>query len=334
MECLENRIKAEILENGPMPLDRYMGLCIHHYYAHHHAIGVDGDFTTAPEISQIFGEMVGLWVTAQWYHLGQPSHFILCECGPGRGTLMADIMRVLNKTPACADAADIHLIETSPAMRERQLAAIKADISFHDDLHSLPGDRPIILVANEFLDALPVQQAVRTHQGWGMKVVGLEGDHLAFGVVPCPSLPFDTVEEGGMVEISPARLTFAQAVKLRLETQQGAALMIDYGYHSRPFGDTVQALYQKRPCAVLDHPGAADLTAHVDFNALAGLFDGLPHQLATQQAWLRGMGADQRLQTLSQGNPAHAETLKQGYQRLIAPEQMGDLFKVLEVRSA
>lgn len=332
MVGLSETLKTHIIENGPMPLDQYMDRCIQYYYANRPSIGAD--FTTAPEVSQIFGEMVGLWVTLQWHHLGQPDAFILCECGPGRGTLMADILRVLDKTPDCRQAASIHLVETSPTLREEQRKKLNVGVTFHDALNTLPKENPALLLANEFLDALPVRQLIKTESGWAEKMIGVEGNQLTLGLIPCASVPIDAVGTDDTVELSTARLSFAAQVKGLLKRQGGAALLIDYGYHERPLGDTIQALYKGRPCDILDHPGLADLTAHVDFRSLTGFFAPLPCQIATQKAWIQAMGGNERVTSLANANPAQAEPIKQSYNRLIDPQQMGELFKVLEVRSA
>lgn len=331
-----DNLKQTIQQNGPIPLDHFMGKAIAHYYTHHHAIGAQGDFTTAPEISQIFGEMAGLWVIFHWMQMGHPSDFILCECGPGRGTLMADIARTIKNTPDCAKAAQIHLVEISPKMRSLQKQRINhaSPVIWHDDFNQLPQGMPILLLANEFLDALPIQQFQKTASGWAQRMVGLDdAGELALGLAPCPALPFDDADEGQVVELSPARIAYCRALKSRLLADTGAALLIDYGYHVPPLGETLQALHNKAPCGVLQHVGAADLTAHVDFHSITKLFSDMAHILTNQAAWLTGMDAPTRLETLIAGNPAHEATLREGYNRLTAPDQMGELFKVLEIRS-
>lgn len=329
-------LKTIIQENGPIGVDRYMAMAAAHYYTHHVAIGQDGDFTTSPEINQIFGEMVGLWVMAHWAHHGKPAAFILCECGPGRGTLMADILRTIKAMPACLSAAHVHFVEISPAMRARQADALgeTQQCQWHDSIDTVPTQPPLILIANEFLDALPTQQFKREDNGWAEHVVGLSDDgELIFGLMPHAPLPFDHINAGQMIELSPARNQFCNHIKTRFAHQNGSALFIDYGYHVPPVGNTLQAIYNKKPCHPLSHPGQADITTHVDFHSLNRLFEGYPHILTTQQAWIKGMGGDDRLQQLCSGNPAHTQTLTQSYQRLTATDQMGHLFKVLEVRS-
>ncbi len=334
IEFLKELIAAE----GPMPIDRYMALCLGHpnygYYMSRDPFGASGDFTTAPEISQIFGELIGIWSVAAWEAIGKPSPFILVEFGPGRGTLMADLLRATSRMAEFQAALKVHLIETSPTLRKLQREKLGENIEWHETLETLPQE-PMIFVANEFFDALPIRQ-ILNHAGQCFeRCVGVENDALASQVRPLHGRPF---EADGMHEFSPVSQAVAQLLGARISALGGAGIVIDYGYLKSGVGDTLQALRGHKSCGILEYPGASDLTAHVDFEALAAAFisgGAVALPPLTQGAFLSDMGIEQRLTTLSaklHGKPR--EDFVAGGKRLVGKDEMGQLFKVLGVAQA
>jgi len=285
-----------------------MAACNAHYYATRDPLGASGDFTTAPEIHQLFGEMVGACLADCWRRAGAPADAIYAELGPGRGTLAADALRVIGPR------TEVHLIETSPTLREAQRARLP-NATFHDRIEQLPA-RPTLLVANEFFDALPIRQWVGDEQ----RLVVLQGDSLAF------------TANGLIVEDSPAREAAVLALATHLVRSGGAALLIDYGHAASAPGDTLQAVRDHRFADVLADPGEQDLTAHVDFQALAAAAraaGAAVTALATQGDWLRRLGIQQRADALIGHHPDRADDIGSSLARLTAPDQMGDLFKVM-----
>ena len=329
MEFLRELIAAQ----GPLAIDRFMSLCLGHpkfgYYMNRDPLGVAGDFTTAPEISQIFGELIGIWCMATWEAIGAPSPFNLVELGPGRGTLMADVLRATSKMAEFANAARVHLVETSPVLREAQRAKIPGQVTWHDSVESLPQE-PMIFIANEFFDALPIRQFVKTSDGVFERHVVLINNALALADLPAP---FEVFGGDGLFEVSPISCAIAETLGAKLQALGGAGLVIDYGYLQAASGDTLQAVKAHRPCGVLEYPGTSDLTAHVDFEALAKAFEAggaetLPPK--TQGQFLGEMGLQQRLTTLSAKLlDKEREDFIAGARRLVDDKQMGQLFKVL-----
>ncbi len=343
---LAAELKALIAAEGPISVGRYMALCLGHprhgYYMTRDPLGARGDFITAPEISQMFGELIGLWAVATWQQMGAPAAFRLVELGPGRGTLMADALRAARLVPAFGAAAQVDLVEMSPVLRARQAASLEglATPLWHDGLESVP-DGPAVVIANEFFDALPIDQFVRGRAGWHERRVGLDdADQLVFGLDPHP-LPaigalaalFPPAREGDLLE----RLEggAVQALGARLAAQGGAALLIDYGHAAHGYGDTLQAMKDHRFVPPLETPGEADLTAHVDFAALARgakaagarAFGALP-----QGEFLARLGLGARATRLQQGqDEAGRAAIAAAAHRLAGAEagQMGTLFKVL-----
>jgi SAM-dependent MidA family methyltransferase len=298
------------------------------YYATHDPFA---DFTTAPEILQVFGEILGAWAAIIWGQLGQADPIILAEAGPGRGTLMADALRLTARVaPDFHRAAQIHFIETSPRLRAIQARAVP-NAQWHDGLASLPGG-PIILLANEFLDALPVRQFVRTEDGWAEHHVE-EGVLHRHPAEPPPGAPPDA-PPGSIFEIQPEARAFIAALATRIATQGGAALILDYGRAGRGLGDSLQAIRGGRQANPLVAPGETDLTVHVDFQAMAQ-----EAKTAGATAWgpipqgnfLGALGLVQRAQKLAAANPGRATALLDAAQRLAAPGRMGHLFKVLAI---
>jgi NADH dehydrogenase [ubiquinone] 1 alpha subcomplex assembly factor 7 len=307
------------------------------YYRRREPFGPGGDFVTAPDISQVFGELIGLWAVAAWTGLGAPERFVLAELGPGRGTMMADALRAARVRPAFLGAAEIVLVESSPRLREVQAAALSGTgVAWRERADDLP-DGPLIVLANEFFDALPVYQYVRTAGGWAERVIGLDAaGRLQFGLRPGIAPPSDgsPAAPGAVLEHRPAAEAIVEALARRIASDGGAALAIDYG-HSGGFGDTLQAIRGHRYEDPLAAPGEADLTAHVDFAALAraaerGGAEAAP--LLTQGAFLARLGIARRAAVLAQGKPPEIRAgIAAAVERLAGPAGMGTLFKVLGV---
>lgn len=329
MTALARLIAARIRLSGPMPLDEYMQLCLlhpeHGYYATRDPFGTQGDFTTAPEISQMFGEMIGLALAQSWLDQGRPAPFTLAEIGPGRGTLMADILRAIRGVPGMREAAQVVLIEASAHLRQVQRDRLDG-IQHIEHADELP-DRPLFLVANEFFDALPIKQHQRVAGGWSERVIALDGaGRLMLGLaapVPGPDAPL-----GEIREVCGAAPGITMAVARRIAQHGGCAIVIDYGTWAGR-GDSFQALRRHRPDDPLAHPGEADLTAHVDFAPLAMIAQAAGTRVSAmipQGTWLLRLGIAARAQRLEQAGDAGAMA---ALHRLTAPGEMGHLFKVL-----
>lgn len=330
-------IAEEIADSGPMRVDRFMALALGHpehgYYMTRDPFGRDGDFTTAPEISQMFGEVIGALFVHQWQCMGSPSRFHVLECGPGRGTLMADMLRIIGRlAPPMLQGARVHLLEMSPALKEKQEAALQAyDVSWHEGLETLPDDAPYLIVGNEFLDALPVRQFMRVDDGWRERVVTVDpaqSGSLVFAVGDAAydtGLPQDNIASGSIYETAPARIDFVQKILSLLQRVSGYSLWIDYGAFAWTAGDTLQAVARHEYVDVLHNPGTSDITAHVDFAALcaaAKTVSGITvHGPVTQAAFLKKIGIEERARVLPD-----AQT---GLHRLTHSDEMGSLFKVV-----
>ncbi|WP_035900231.1 class I SAM-dependent methyltransferase [Labrenzia sp. DG1229] len=346
MTVVKEKIKARIMAEGPMSVAQYMATCLGDpdggYYATRDPFGRDGDFITAPEVSQMFGELVGAACASAYQALGEPEQINLVEFGPGRGTLMADLLRVAALRPAFLKSASLHLIETSPHLRKKQqetLAKTPLQPAFLDTFLDVP-DGPLIVVANEFFDALPIHQFIKTEHGWHERVIGLnDAGELTFGAgtarMPRSELPAGLAEcpLGTIIETQPAANAIAQELGVRLARYGGAVLIVDYGYLKTAPGDTLQALYKHVYDDVLAHPGDADLTAHVNFEALAtsAIKGGAKvHPPMTQGDFLLRSGLLERAGTLGAGKThLEQESIRNEVERLAAPDQMGSLFKVL-----
>lgn len=328
-------LRERIRTSGPVTVAEFMELALAHpeygYYRRKDPLGAAGDFTTAPEISQMFGEMIGLWLAVVWQGMGSPSRLILAEAGPGRGTLMADILRAAGMVPGFRAAVELHLVETSPALRAKQAETLKdANPLWHDDLAALPADAPLLLVANEFLDALPVQQYVRDADGWRQRLVGLEGEAFAFVSGRPAEIKAPAATMGDIFEINQAARDAVAQIGRRLASQGGAALLIDYGHGATAAGDTLQAVRRHAFAPVLEAVGESDLTAHVDFQAMAeAAAPARAWPLRTQGKFLRLMGIELRAERLARAQPAKAEEIARSCRRLIDAAEMGTLFKVL-----
>ncbi|KEO88781.1 hypothetical protein EH31_15200 [Erythrobacter longus] len=324
-----------IRETGPISLAHYMAESNARYYTSRDPLGEEGDFITAPEVSQMFGELIGLWFADLWVKMGGRKHIHFVELGPGRGTLSQDALR----TAARYDfAPKLHFVETSPALRKIQREAFP-DVIHHDDLSTLPDDAPLLIVANEFFDALPIHQLIRSADGWHERMVGLEGDDFIFvaGDKPMDAIVpkgWKSASQGTMIETSAAASTLMAEIASRLKNQGGAALVIDYGPFEARSGSTLQALKSHEKVDVFDFPGQADLTAHVDFEMLkdvAGANGADVMGVQMQGEWLRQMGIDVRMEALQRQNPGEADKIKRQYDRLVGDGQMGLLFKVLGI---
>ena len=328
MTPLATLIADEIRASGPISVARYMELCLlhpqHGYYSTRDPFGAAGDFTTAPEISQIYGELLGLFLAQAWLDQGAPSPFTLAEIGPGRGTLMADARRAMTVVPGMAQAARLHLIEASAHLRQIQRDRLGA-LTHLDSVADLP-DAPLFLLANEFLDALPIQQFQRGPQGWAERLIGLQDGQLAFGLGPVMALDLPG-GPGEVIERCPAAPAIVSAIAERIAAHGGVALFVDYGgWNGR--GDTFQALAGHRPVDPLAAPGQADLTAHVDFAPLAAAATaaGCAVGYTTQGALLEALGITARAARLAAAGDGGAQGAAR---RLTHGDEMGQLFKAL-----
>ncbi|MEP3331441.1 SAM-dependent methyltransferase [Sedimentitalea sp.] len=338
---LKDQILSRIRADGPISVASYMNDCLLHptlgYYATRDPLGAKGDFITAPEISQMFGELIGLSLAQAWMDQGSPAPFTLAELGPGRGTLMADLLRATRAVPGFHAAAHIALVERSLPLRQLQATALADhDPSWHEDVDALP-DQPLFLIANEFFDALPVRQFVRAGPHWRERRVGAPDGDLMIGLTdPAPYSALDhrlnDTKDGDLVEICPAATPAITALAQRIGTYGGAALIIDYG-DWRSLGDTLQALRAHKAADILSTPGDADLTAHVDFEALATVANaaGCAHsRLTTQGVFLERLGITARAQRLASVATGEAQqNLITAHRRLTHPTEMGNLFKTL-----
>lgn len=331
---LADKLKAQIRAGGPIGLDAFMSACLHDpefgYYATRPALGEDGDFITAPMVSQMFGELVGLWAVETWALLGKPATFRLVEVGPGDGTLMQDALRAAKLASDFLAAAELWLVETSAPLRARQHTRLGAAPLWAASLDEVPGDAPMILVANEVLDCLPAAQFERRPEGWAERVVGLDDKgELAMGLGP-PRPAHDSAPLGTLIEMSPAQADFAAAIARRIVKDRGAALLIDYGGEMGG-GPTLQALRRHEKVDPLECPGEADMTVHADFRAvrMAAKATGARAALVTQGEFLRQLGIEARAAALSKARPDQAATIGRQLDRLIGEDQMGRLFKAM-----
>ncbi len=351
--ALEDLLRRQIAAHGPISIADFMGLALTHpqhgYYSTRDPFGTDGDFITAPEVSQMFGELIGLWAAQTWIERNRPTPVTLMELGPGRGTLMSDALRALAVVPDLRAALTVRLVETSPALRQRQTATLQDIDDIALEWHASAASALeatngfVLILANEFFDALPIRQFVRGQKGWHERMVGLgEDDTLTFVVAPDPvplsviddenPLPDGTIREWGRAS-EQTLLTIAEDLKGRPEG--GAILIVDYGHtHSGP-GETLQAVRQHAHHPVLEAPGTADLTAHVDFETLirtAQSAGAAAHGPVTQGAFLQALGIETRAAALTQGaTPEQQEAIGSALTRLTHPDAMGTLFKVLAI---
>ncbi|GGE40128.1 ATP synthase subunit beta [Agaricicola taiwanensis] len=348
MTPLEAKIRDLIARQGPLTVERYMEICLadpdHGYYRTRDPLGAAGDFVTAPEISQIFGELLGLWSAAVWDMMHRPAQADLVEIGPGRGTLMADATRAAKILPPFREALRVHLVETSEPLRKAQKSTLSPgglEVCWHDSFTDLP-EAPVIVLANEFFDALPIRQVGRASDGWRERVVTIARGTLAFGfgaLVPDAEIPpaLCGSEIGTIIELLPRARSEIQAIARHLVRHGGAALVIDYGYAGPATGDTLQAVRQHRYANVLSAPGEADLTAHVDFHQIgAAAEEAGAHAYGpiSQRDLLLRLGAEARAARLkASARPDQAESVEIGFRRITAQghRSMGDLFKAMAI---
>ena len=338
---LPELIDMQIRTSGPMSIATYMGLCLTHpskgYYKNADPLGAGGDFITAPEISQMFGELIGFFCVSLWQQMGSPRDFTLLELGPGRGTLMTDMLRVACRAEGFRDGLDLRLFETNPALIAEQNTRLEAYGAKWVDSFDKVGPGPLLVVANEFFDALPIRQFVRMDNGWHERMVGLSEGRRSFGLNPTP-IPAEAMpaavadaEPNSVLEVGIASGEVMKRLTAVVARQGGAILAVDYGYARTQTGETLQGVRRHGYADVLDAPGETDLSAHVDFEALGTIAAqaGLTVQpLATQGQFLTRLGIAQRAKTLGAANPSLAADIEAAKNRLIGPDQMGELFKV------
>ena len=329
---LPDRLARAITLAGPMPVSQFMAAANAHYYATRDPLGAHGDFVTAPEISQMFGELIGLWCADLWDRAGRPA-VAWVELGPGRGTLAADALRAMAKAGL---APAVHFVETSPVLRSAQAERVPG-ATWHDGVDTLPADTALLVVANEFFDALPIRQLVRRGEGWHERLVACQDTlflPIAGKAVPVALLPepLRDAPAGSVLEISPAGVAVMQALGRRLAAQGGALLAVDYGYEGPALGETLQAVRGHGFANPYETPGEVDLSAHVDFTTLAAAAQaggGVAWGPVEQGEWLVKLGIDARAASLARSSPDRAEAIVTDRARLV--QGMGSLFKALAV---
>ena len=329
---LPERLARAITLGGPIPVAQFMAAANAHYYATRDPLGAAGDFVTAPEISQMFGELIGLWLADLWDRAGRPDvHYV--ELGPGRGTLAKDALRAMAKAGLLPP---VHFVETSPALRTAQAQAVP-HAQWHDDVTTLPDDRALLIVANEFFDALPVYQLVRRGDAWHERLVACQD--TMFLPIAGKAVPDDIVPEalrsaapGSIIESAPAAVAIVRALAKRLAAQGGAALIVDYGYDGPAVGETLQAVKGHGFANPFDNPGDQDLTAHVDFATLAGMAEisgAHVHGPVAQGDFLGLLGIAERAAALARAHPDRGADLAEAHRRLTHPSEMGALFRAM-----
>jgi SAM-dependent MidA family methyltransferase len=329
---LPDRLARAIALAGPVPVSRFMAAANADYYARESTIGAAGDFITAPEISQMFGELIGAWITDLWQRAGSPAvHFV--ELGPGRGTLAADALRTMAKAGL---RPPVHFVETSPWLRAEQAGRVP-DARWHDDISTLPDDAALVVIANEFFDALPIEQILRGREGWHRRLVACQ-DTL-FLPIAGPTLP-DTIvlgplrdaPPGSVIESSPASVAVTRDLAGRLACQGGAMLIVDYGYDGPALGETLQAVRGHGFANPFDAPGSVDLSAHVDFavlGAAASVAGATVHGPLAQRDFLGQLGLATRAAALARNTPERADEIGAAHARLTGEHAMGTLFRAM-----
>lgn len=338
---LRERLQTLIAESGSISVAQYMTACLYDpdygYYATRPALGPAGDFITAPLISQMFGELIGVWAASAWEQLGRPERFRLVEMGPGDGTLMSDVLRAARLAPGFLEAADVWLVEVSGPLRAKQAEKLGEAVRWATALDEVPDGAPLILIANELLDCLPARQFVRTAVGWAEQVVGLDDQgQLAFGLAATPAASLlPDAAEGAVFEQSAPQAALGSALGRRIAADGGAALLIDYGRAEPGFGDTLQALQRHEKVDPLACPGEADLTVHADFPAVlaAARSQGATTAILTQAIFLAKMGIGARTETLLRARPDRSASLGRQLHRLVGADEMGELFKAACIHS-
>ena len=348
-EHLQSILVEQVGRSGPISLGDFISLAMTHpkygYYVKGNPLGEEGDFITAPEISQIFGELIGAWVIDLWAKMGSPD-FNLIECGPGRGTLMADILRIGSKVPSFTEKVHLRFIESSSLLREKQEKSINSyslgsSAKWYDTVSDISVDKPCIIIGNEFIDALPIEQLRRTEQGWQQRKVDVgkgEDSKLVFCEQEAEKALLDYLpsktSSNEIYEISPARNRFMKGCLRVMKEHDGACLFIDYGHTSSHHGDTLQAVKSHKYSNVLDNVGRSDITSHVDFDALSRVMSGdediKQEPVVSQRQFLLNLGVEYRAQVLeaSADDADSAREIKSAVDRLIGIDKMGELFKV------
>jgi SAM-dependent MidA family methyltransferase len=342
VNALGRRIAGLTVLQGPLSVAQFMTLALHDplagYYATRSPLGARGDFITAPEISQMFGELIGLWCVQAWRDQGEPAHTLLVELGPGRGTLMTDALRAARLAPDFLSSIEVVLVEASPVLRavqKERLGACGVPIRWEERFEE--NGRPLLVVANEFFDALPIRQFVRTTRGWCERMVVADADGaLAFTLAPeaFPFIAQNGAPLGAVRELAPSATSLVGDIARSVAHHGGAALIVDYGYGEPGNGETLQAVGRHSFADVLTDPGCVDISAHVDFAALAAAAaagGAIPYGPISQRAFLERLGIGARAETLMRLNPSQSDVVAQARDRLVAPEQMGALFKVLAI---
>jgi NADH dehydrogenase [ubiquinone] 1 alpha subcomplex assembly factor 7 len=333
---LAERLAQVIAEEGPISIAKYMGAANAHYYATRDPLGVAGDFTTAPEISQMFGELIGLWLADLWLRAGRPEVRYV-ELGPGRGTLAGDALRSMATVGL---SPPVHFVETSPTMRAAQALSVPSAL-WHDHSSEIPQDRPWLVVANEFFDALPIHQLMRHGEGWHEREVTVEAGRFVPVVgkrLPDEIIPPDLrdADPGEMIETCPEGVATIRLLSQRIGAQSGAAVIIDYGYDGPDLGNTLQAVRGHRYAEPFEAPGEQDLTALIDFStlqAMAEMCGVVVHPAMAQGDWLLRLGLAERAASLIEAQPDRADEIKAAQARLSDPQAMGRLFRVMSVTS-
>jgi NADH dehydrogenase [ubiquinone] 1 alpha subcomplex assembly factor 7 len=332
------RLAKQIEGSGPISVAEYMRAANEEYYASGDPFGVEGDFITAPEISQMFGELAGMWLTDIWMRHNHPSGCHYVELGPGRGTLAADALRAMGRFDF---APTVHFVETSEALRARQTENVPSAV-YHDTISSLPTDGPLLIIANEFFDALPVRQLILTHAGWrervvvrdrGTKFAAMPGSQAMDAAVP---EHFRNAPVGSIFETAPDSTGVMYELAGRLAQQGGAMLIIDYGYVQPGFGSTLQAVKNHNSVDPFSDPGTCDLTVHVNFFELANMARMRNVEIVgptAQGVWLSALGINQRAAALAETSPEHAADVHAARDRLVKADEMGTLFKVMAVHA-
>jgi NADH dehydrogenase [ubiquinone] 1 alpha subcomplex assembly factor 7 len=346
---LQSEIRKLIKSSGPMPVWRYMELCLTHpehgYYVSRDPLGREGDFTTAPEVSQMFGELLGLWTASVWKAIGSPPALRLVELGPGRGTMMADALRALRVLPPLYQSLSVHLVEINPVLREKQRATLEGvrNIAWHDSIDEVP-EGPAVILANEYFDVLPIHQVVKREGGWHERVVDLDANgRLVFDAGAAPIPRFEVLLPP-LVRAAPIGAVFEwrpdgeiMKIAMRVRDQDGAALIIDYGHLRSDAGDTFQAIARHSFADPLKNSGQADVTAHVDFQALARAAEDVGarvHGPVTQGEFLKRLGIETRAVALmGKTTPEVSADISSALKRLTdsGRDGMGSMFKVLAI---
>jgi len=346
---LQSEISKLIKSSGPMPVWRYMELCLMHpehgYYVSRDPLGREGDFITSPEVSQMFGELLGLWAASVWKAMGSPPLLRLVELGPGHGTMMADALRALRVLPPLYQSLSVHLVEINPVLRDKQKTTLSGSRSaaWHETIDDVP-DGPAVIFANEYFDVLPIHQMVKRENGWHERTIELDSDgKVVFGTAPEPTPRFEVLLPP-LIRAAPLGAIFewrpdTEIMKIanRMRDQGGAALIIDYGHLRSDAGDTFQAIARHSFADPLKNPGQTDLTAHVDFQSLVRAAEDLGarvHGPVTQGEFLKRLGIETRATTLiAKAAPEIAEDIDGAMKRLVGGGRtgMGEMFKVLAV---